>query len=54
MENVFTLFYRASNIKHIPGHGVGLSITRQIMEYCQVDMHIQPASEQGTQVRLLF
>ncbi|WP_224997708.1 HAMP domain-containing sensor histidine kinase [Cesiribacter sp. SM1] len=53
-ENVYELFYRGSNIRHIPGHGIGLSVTRQIVAYCQMEMQIAPAPDKGTVVSLLF
>ncbi|MGF1635810.1 MAG: ATP-binding protein [Cyclobacteriaceae bacterium] len=54
IDNVFELFYRGSNIRHIPGHGIGLSLTQQIVEYCQTQMHIDSNNENGTQVTLVF
>jgi signal transduction histidine kinase len=53
-EHIFELFYRGGNIRHIPGHGLGLSLTRQIVDLCGVEMKMEEAQGNGTEVRLLF
>ncbi len=52
--NIYELFYRGSNIRHVPGHGIGLSITRQIVDYCQMEMQLTSVSDKGTVVSFLF
>jgi len=51
---VYDLFYRGSNIRHIPGQGIGLSLTRQILEFCKVNISIHSGPEVGTEVKLAF
>ncbi len=53
-EQIYDLFFRGSNIRHIPGQGIGLSLTRQILEFCGVDILIHDAPGSGTEVRLRF
>ncbi len=51
---VFELFYRGSNVKHIPGHGIGLSITRQILQYCGIGINVMPGPTKGSVFKLTF
>ncbi len=51
---IFDLFFRGSNVRHIPGQGIGLSLTRQILEFCGAALFIQDAPGGGTEVRLGF
>jgi len=53
MEHIFELFFRGSNIRHVPGQGIGLSLTRQILSFCNAEISIQSTPE-GTQVQLVF
>jgi len=48
------LFYRASNVTYIPGHGIGLSLARQIMEFCQVSMTLTSTLNEETEVTIVF
>jgi len=54
MAHIYDLFFRGSNIRHIPGQGIGLSLSRQILEFCRVEMSIRSAAGAGTEVQLLF
>lgn len=53
-EQIFDLFFRGSNVRHLPGQGIGLSLTRQILVFCGVEMFIHDAPAAGTEVRLRF
>ncbi len=54
-EKIFELFYRGSNTQfQIPGHGIGLSLTKHIAEFCQLAIAVSSAAGQGTEVRLTF
>lgn len=54
-DKVFDLFYRGSNTQYLrPGHGIGLSLTRHITEFCHIGLSITSAAEHGTVVKLVF
>ncbi|AKD05228.1 HAMP domain-containing sensor histidine kinase [Pontibacter korlensis] len=54
-HKVFDLFYRGTNTQYLrPGHGIGLSLTRHITEFCHIDLSIASAAEHGTIVKLIF
>lgn len=53
-EAVFLLFYRGSNVQHMSGHGIGLHLTRQILDRHQAGIEILAAAGTGTVVRLYF
>ncbi len=53
-EQVFELFFRGSNIRHIPGQGIGLSLARQIMQFCGYKLTIESGDASGTSVRFSF
>ena len=52
-EKIFDLFFRGPSVRHIPGHGVGLSLTRQIMELAGIRLEID-SDARGTEVRVRF
>ncbi|MFT2008673.1 HAMP domain-containing sensor histidine kinase [Pontibacter sp. 13R65] len=54
-EKVFDLFFRGSNTQYYkPGHGVGLSLTKHIAEFCQIEISLSSITGQGTEVKLVF
>ncbi|MBF8964971.1 HAMP domain-containing histidine kinase [Pontibacter sp. FD36] len=54
-DRVFDLFYRGSNTQYLkPGHGVGLSLTKHIAEFCNFDIAISSVPHEGTEVKLIF
>ncbi|GAB2763810.1 HAMP domain-containing sensor histidine kinase [Rhabdobacter roseus] len=54
LDQLYELFFRGSNTRHIPGHGIGLALTRQILDFCQAHISIQSTLRQGTQVLIQF
>lgn len=54
-ELIFELFYRSNQTRHISGHGIGLHLTRQILNLYNISLHIStPPDQQGTIVHLTF
>jgi two-component system, OmpR family, sensor histidine kinase ArlS len=53
-QTIFEPFYRASNAIHISGHGVGLSMTKKIIELHKGEIHIQSLVNQGTTITVRF
>lgn len=51
---VFNTFYRGANAENIQGIGLGLSITKQLVEQMNGEIDIQSSSEYGTSVSLTF
>ena len=49
---VFTRFYRADTSGKVPGTGLGMSITKEIMDHLKGSIHIVSAPGEGTQVSL--
>ena len=54
LARVFERFYRADKTGAIPGNGLGLSISREIMELMGGQVIIASAPQQGTTVSLMF
>lgn len=55
LRNVFQPFYRASNAKSHKGHGIGLSLSKHILEAMGATIFVaQRNAEQGTVVRVSF
>lgn len=50
MERIFETFYRASNVKNITGHGIGLSLSRKIILLHKGDFLIESKLNAGTSV----
>lgn len=47
-------FFRASNVTHIMGHGIGLTIVDQIILLHKGEMHIQSKVNEGTTVSIIL
>jgi signal transduction histidine kinase len=47
-------FYRSKNVSHIEGMGLGVYLTRRLVEYHQGQMSITSAEGEGTSVTLFF
>ncbi len=54
LGRVFERFYRADKTGTIPGNGLGLSISREIMELMGGQIIITSVPQQGTMVSLMF
>ncbi len=54
LSRVYERFYRADKTGGVPGNGLGLSITREIMGLLNGQISISSAPQQGTAVTLLF
>ncbi len=53
-NKVFTRFYRADSSGKLPGTGLGMSITKEIVEHHKGDISLVSAPGQGTQVSMVF
>jgi len=53
-QKIFELFYRNSGHHHIEGHGIGLYLTRQILDLHNIKLKINSAARQGTTMTLVF
>ncbi len=53
-SKVFTRFYRADTSGRVPGTGLGMSITKEIVEHHRGSISIVSAAGEGTQVTLSF
>jgi signal transduction histidine kinase len=54
IPRLFERFYRVDKTGAIPGNGLGLSITREIMGLMNGQISISSVPRQGTEVTLLF
>lgn len=54
MNRIFEPFYRASNAKFKKGHGLGLSLTKKIVELHNGKIFITSKVNQGTKVEIFF
>ena len=53
-ELVFELFYRSAQTRQIPGNGIGLYLTRQILDLHNITVEMGDNHPAGTAVRLIF
>ena len=53
-EAVFELFYRSNQTRHIKGQGIGLYITKQILQLHGIEAQLLSEPEQGTCITLVF
>lgn len=51
---VFELFYRSKQTRHIAGNGIGLYLTRQILDLHGISVQINNNQPAGTAIRLIF
>lgn len=54
LQHVFEPFYRASTVKHLNGHGIGLTLTKKIIEIHGGQISLKSQINQGSTVYLLF
>ncbi|GAB3178412.1 sensor histidine kinase [Telluribacter humicola] len=54
LKQIYTLFFRGANARSVPGHGIGLALTRQIVNFCQASISIQSTPNQSTRVGIQF
>lgn len=54
LNRIFEPFYRAENVRHIRGHGLGLSLSERIINLHQGEFLIDSAPERGTKITLKF
>jgi signal transduction histidine kinase len=54
-DKIFDLFYRGSNTQYLkPGHGIGLSLTKHIADFCHIALAVSSVPDGGTEVKLVF
>lgn len=54
LDDIYTPFKRASNVKFIGGFGIGLSLVRRILELHDATLRISSIENEGTIVKVLF
>lgn len=54
LTDIFTLFYRSAKNAAIPGHGIGLHLSKQIFDLHRIDMEVHSFAGKGTTIHLLF
>lgn len=54
LEHIFQPFYRAGNARNISGHGLGLSLTKKIVEIHKGTIWISSQLNTGTAVSVMF
>lgn len=54
LDNLFNIFYRAPESRHIPGHGIGLYLTKQIFNLYKISVHINSKPGQGSAFHIRF
>ncbi|MBL7937642.1 MAG: HAMP domain-containing histidine kinase [Bacteroidia bacterium] len=52
LEHVFEPFYRSASVKSYNGHGIGLTLTKKIIELHDGAISIQSELKKGTEVRI--
>lgn len=53
-EKIFDLFYRGQHTRQIQGHGVGLYLTRNILDLHHITLNVLSQNGEGTVISLLF
>ena len=53
-QQVFVPFFRADNVRTVPGHGIGLPLTAKIMELHGGSIHVRSRLHEGTEVELIL
>ena len=51
---ITNIFYRSAKNSHLPGSGIGLTLTCAILELHHIDFSLQSTLDQGTEITLLF
>lgn len=54
LENVFKPFYRSSEVKNVPGSGLGLTLVSQLFERNNVEVSVESVKGVGTTFTLIF
>lgn len=54
LGQIFQPFFRGSNVKHIPGHGLGLPLTEKIVHLYNGDISITSSPGKGTAISITF
>ncbi|MFC6103941.1 HAMP domain-containing sensor histidine kinase [Olivibacter domesticus] len=54
LNNIFNLFYRSAKNMAIPGHGIGLHLSKQIFDLHRIEMEVHSSVGKGTYINLLF
>lgn len=54
LKNIEKPFYRGSNVQHLAGSGIGLSIAKIIFHQHQIDFTIHSKIDKGTSIHLIF
>ena len=53
-ENLFQIFYRASNAVNIPGTGLGLHIVAKYVEMMNGKIELKSKLNKGTEINIIF
>ncbi|UOR03693.1 HAMP domain-containing histidine kinase [Hymenobacter aerilatus] len=53
-QQVFVPFFRAENVRTVPGHGIGLPLTAKIMELHGGSIQVRSRLHEGTEVELIL
>ncbi|MDO1449883.1 HAMP domain-containing sensor histidine kinase [Rhodocytophaga aerolata] len=54
LPHIFEPFFRAANVGTIPGHGIGLSLARRIIDLHQGSITIHSVLKQGTTIAIIL
>lgn len=54
LEHIYQPFFRGSNTREFPGHGIGLSLSLRILRTYGAKVSIRSVQNEGTQVRIEF
>jgi signal transduction histidine kinase len=54
LENIFEPFHRGSNVVHIKGHGIGLSLVERVVRLQAGTIAIKSVLNEGTTITLTF
>lgn len=54
LPHIFSPFYRASNTNGTKGNGIGLALTKSILEKYGATMKVQSIENEGTIIKLTF
>lgn len=54
LEHIYQPFFRGSNTREFPGHGIGLSLSLRILRTYGAKVSIHSVQNEGTQVRIEF